>query len=167
MKKKGIGLDVKQPKQICLDNKCPFHSSVRARGRIFTATVISDKMARTVTVSWPRRIHVRKYERYEKKRSRVSAHNPECINAKKGDVVRIAETRPLSKTKHFVVIQKTKKEALKEEAIEESEALEKEKQKPAAPVLNEGTIEKPTQEIKPEINKEEPNEQKNESYKNP
>jgi len=40
-----------------------------------------------------------------KKRSRVAAHNPVCINAKIGDKVRIAECRPISKTKAFVIIE--------------------------------------------------------------
>ena len=33
----------------------------------------------------------------------MQAYNPECINAKTGDVVSIGETRRLSKTKAFVV----------------------------------------------------------------
>ena len=48
-------------------------------------------------------IYTHKYERYLRKRSRVQAYNPECINAKTGDVVSIGETRRLSKTKAFVV----------------------------------------------------------------
>jgi small subunit ribosomal protein S17 len=43
------------------------------------------------------------------RRTRVKAHNPESIDAKEGDTVRIAETRPLSKTKNFVVIEIVKK----------------------------------------------------------
>jgi len=96
----------------------------RTRGKTITGTVTSDKMSKTVTVTWNRRIYIPKYERYEKKISKVKAHNPEKMNAKKGDVVKIAETRPLSKTKHFMVIEvlgkETKKEAVKKESIEES-----------------------------------------------
>lgn len=33
-------------------------------------------------------------------------HNPDCVNAKEGEVVKIMECRPLSKTKNFVIIQK-------------------------------------------------------------
>ncbi|MBU1597351.1 MAG: 30S ribosomal protein S17 [Nanoarchaeota archaeon] len=133
MKKKGIGLDVKAPSKACADKNCPFHGEISTRGRIFSGLVINDKMAKTVSVSWGRKVHVPKYERFEKRRSKVKAHNPECINAKKGDVVKIIETRPLSKTKNFVVIevlgQKTKKETLKEEAIEAADVLEKQKVK--------------------------------------
>ena len=33
-------------------------------------------------------------------------HNPECINAKDGEIVKVMECRPLSKTKNFVILQK-------------------------------------------------------------
>lgn len=72
-------------------------------GRKFVGTVISDRMHKTVTVEWERTKYVKKYERYERRRSRVKAHNPENINARSGQKVVIMETRPLSKTKNFVV----------------------------------------------------------------
>ena len=77
--------------------------TISTRGRTFTGTVIADKMAKTVTVEWERQKYIPKYERYEKRRTRVKAHNPENINAKEGDMVVIKETRPLSKTKHFII----------------------------------------------------------------
>jgi len=66
-------------------------------------TVTSDKMMDTVTVEWNRRRHVAKYQRYEKRQTKVKAHNPKDINARTGDRVRIMETRPISKTKNFIV----------------------------------------------------------------
>ena len=45
-----------------------------------------------------------------RKRSRIPAHNPECINAKLGDTVNMQETRRLSKTKSFVITGIEKKE---------------------------------------------------------
>lgn len=77
--------------------------NISLRGQEFVGTVISAKAHRTVTVSWNRRRFVPKYERYEKRRSKVAAHNPDHIAAQEGDVVRIRGSRPLSKTKHFVV----------------------------------------------------------------
>ncbi len=77
--------------------------SLSTRGRTFVGVVISDKMTRTVTVQWEKRKYIPKYERYEKSRTKVKAHNPDEINAQKGDVVKIKETRPLSKTKNFIV----------------------------------------------------------------
>lgn len=167
MKKKGIGLaglDVQKPSKTCRDRNCPFHGNIGVRGRIFIGTVVSDKMAKSVTVAWTRRLHVPKYERYEKKKSKISAHNPECINAKKGDVVRIAETRPLSKTKHFVVIevlgQKSRKDTLRDEAIEEAEILaEKTKEKPkdeAKPKVEVKKVEKSQEKKMGDVEKTEP-----------
>ena len=78
---------------------------IKLHGKEFVGVVISDKAAKTVTVEWERRRLIPKYERYERRYSRVYAHNPITINAKLGDKVRIKETRPLSKTKHFVVVE--------------------------------------------------------------
>ena len=78
------------------------------RGRIFEGEIVSDKAPKTVVVEWGFIHYIPKYERYERRSSRVVAYNPVCIDAKKGDIVRIAECRPLSKTKSFVVIEKVK-----------------------------------------------------------
>lgn len=95
----------KTPEKSCNDKNCPFHGNLRIRGRIFVGEVVSDKMSKTVSVQWGRKFYLPKFERYEKRRSKVKAHNPECINAKKGDIVKIAECKPISKTKHFVVVE--------------------------------------------------------------
>ena len=76
------------------------------RGRKFTGQVISDKMAKTITIQFERRKKIPKYERYETRYTKIKAHNPPCIDAKEGETVTIMETRPLSKTKCFVVVDK-------------------------------------------------------------
>jgi small subunit ribosomal protein S17 len=113
---------------------------ISTRGRIFTGIVTSDKMSKTVTVEWGRRKYIPKYERYQKRRTKVKAHNPETINAEKGDTVVIMETRPISKTKNFIVIsiekkhgeivspveeKKESKKTVKKEKPDKSEKLEK------------------------------------------
>jgi len=90
----------------CDDVKCALHGTVEVRGRTFIGTVVSDKMQKTVTVGWPRLFYIPKFERYEKRRSKVKAHNPPCIAAKTGDTVKIAECRPIAKTVSFVIIEK-------------------------------------------------------------
>lgn len=77
--------------------------NISSRGKSFVGQVVSAKMHKTVVVEWERRVLVPKFERYTKRKSKVKAHNPEEINAQEGDVVRIEETRPLSKTKNFIV----------------------------------------------------------------
>lgn len=108
---KNIGIETAKPDKTpkVFDPKDPFYGAVKVRGRVFMGKVISAKMQKTVTVEWPRRKYSKKYERFEMRRTRVKAHNPESIDAKEGDMVRIAETRPLSKTKNFVVIEIVKK----------------------------------------------------------
>ncbi|MDE1851097.1 MAG: 30S ribosomal protein S17 [Candidatus Micrarchaeota archaeon] len=88
----------------CKDSKCPIHGHVKTRGMQFDGIVVSDKAKRTVIVKVDYTKYIYKYERYLRKRSRIPAHNPECINAKTGDTVTIGETRRLSKTKSFAVI---------------------------------------------------------------
>ncbi|RJS74232.1 30S ribosomal protein S17 [Methanophagales archaeon] len=101
-----IGIDVRLPAKECEDENCPFHGKLPVRGQIIEGVVVSDKAPKTVVVLRSYLKKIRKYERYEKRRSKIHAHNPPCIDAKVGDVVRIAECRPLSKTKSFVVVEK-------------------------------------------------------------
>ena len=79
------------------------------RGRTFVGKVISAKMTNTVNVEWERRSYLYKYERYQKKRSAVMAHIPEGMNVAIGDMVKIAECKPISKTKNFIIIERVVK----------------------------------------------------------
>lgn len=74
------------------------------RGDIFVGKVVSAKANKTVTVEREITHYVRKYERYKKVKSKISAHNPGNA-AKEGDTVRIGETRKISKTKAFIVME--------------------------------------------------------------
>jgi len=103
---RDIGIDVKPPEKECNDEKCPWHGHLKVRGIIIRGKVVSTAMQGTVVVERERLHYVPKYERYEKRTSRYKAHLPPCIEVKKGDEVIIMECRPLSKTKHFVVVSK-------------------------------------------------------------
>lgn len=70
---------------------------------MFEGTVTSAKAAKTAVIMIPRVRKVPKYERYEKRRSKIHAHVPSCLTVKEGDRVTIAECRKLSRTKAFVV----------------------------------------------------------------
>ena len=66
-------------------------------------TVVSDKMKDTIVVSVERYEKHPKYQKYLKIRKKFKAHD--AGNTKKiGQKVTIAETRPISKDKHFEVI---------------------------------------------------------------
>ena len=143
---RDIGFGLNKPDKECQDDKCPFHGSLKCRGKTFSGTVVSSKMQKTVNVEWEWKGYLKKYERYEKKRSRVKAHNPQCINAGEGNIVRIIECRPLSKTKNFVVVEilgkergfkqrieaeeesKVKKEAKKDKSLDNEKAADEENQ---------------------------------------
>lgn len=123
MEAKNIGVQVEKPKGKCDDSNCPFHGRLSCRGRVFTGTIISVKMQKTAIVEWERKQFLSKYERYEKRRSRVKAHSPSCIGAQDGDIVKIMECRPLSKTKNFVIVEILGKEkGFKERMEAEDEA---------------------------------------------
>ena len=123
MEAKNIGVQVEKPKGKCDDANCPFHGRLSCRGRVFTGTIISVKMQKTAIVVWERKQFLSKYERYEKRRSRVKAHSPSCIGAQDGDIVKIMECRPLSKTKNFVIVEILGKEkGFKERMEAEDEA---------------------------------------------
>ena len=75
----------------------------RARRKTRTGTVVSDKMHKSVVVAIGRRVTHELYGKQGTRTSRVVAHD-ERNEAHVGDVVRIAETRPLSKTKRWRVV---------------------------------------------------------------
>lgn len=104
-KGRSIGIDVPFPEKTCTEEKCPFHGNLKVHGRTFVGTVIKDVFHKTVTIEFPRQFYVQKYERYEKRRTRIKAHVPGCITVAKGDILKIVETRPLSKTKNFVAVE--------------------------------------------------------------
>lgn len=65
-------------------------------------TVVSDKMAKTVTVYVERLVLHPVYKKYHKRRSKFKAHD-EKEQAKIGDLVEIIESRPRSKTKRWAL----------------------------------------------------------------
>jgi len=99
------GLDVPAPKRHCEDERCPFHGSLKVRGRLLNGRAVSTAGNGFVVVQMEYLHKVAKYNRSERRRSRISARVPECIDVSDGDVVTIGECRPLSKTISFVVVE--------------------------------------------------------------
>ncbi|MFC1804635.1 30S ribosomal protein S17 [Candidatus Omnitrophota bacterium] len=88
------------------------------RRKEFTGTVISDKMDKTIVVRVTQLRKHPKYSRIIKRYNKFKADDPKN-EAKADDVVRIQETRPLSKDKRFRLIKVLEKAVhieLKEEA---------------------------------------------------
>ena len=126
---RNIGILMEMPKHKCGDAECPFHGNLSVRGRQFTGTVVSSKMRKTAVIEFARLQFLKKYERYEKRRTKLKVHNPECINAKDGDIVNVMECRPLSKTKNFVIIKNLGQEKGFKGKMEAREASKVEKPK--------------------------------------
>jgi small subunit ribosomal protein S17 len=101
-----MSLTFKKPKKTCDDINCPFHGELSVRGRVLEGVVVSAKMDKTVIVERDYLSYVSKFRRYQRRRSRIPSHNPPCIDVKEGDRVIIAESRPISKTVVFVVVEK-------------------------------------------------------------
>jgi small subunit ribosomal protein S17 len=101
-----MSLTFKKPKKTCDDINCPFHGELSVRGRVLEGIVVSAKMDKTVVVERNYLSYIRKFRRYERRHSRISSHNPPCLDVKEGDRVIIAESRPISKTVGFVVVEK-------------------------------------------------------------
>jgi small subunit ribosomal protein S17 len=99
-------LAFKKPKKTCNDRNCPFHGDLSIRGRVLEGVVVSAKMDKTVTVKSDYLHYIPKFKRYERRHSRITCHNPPCMNAKEENRVKIAECRPISKTVSFVVVEK-------------------------------------------------------------
>ena len=81
-------------------------STENARGRRneVTGTVISDKMDKTIAVEVYRLVKHPKYGKYIRRSAVFKAHD-EGNSAKTGDKVRIFETRPLSKSKRWKLVE--------------------------------------------------------------
>jgi small subunit ribosomal protein S17 len=73
--------------------------------RVLVGTVVSDKMDKTVTVQVTRRIKHPKYHKYVSRRKNFKAHDEENA-CSVNDTVVIQESRPLSRTKRWVVIER-------------------------------------------------------------
>ena len=110
---RDIGLDVRAPKEACDDRHCPFHGHLSVRGQVIEGTIVSTAMQRTAVIERTILHYVPKYERYEKRRRRYLAHAPPCLHIPLGHRVKIAETRPLSKTVCFCIVQDLGEAALR------------------------------------------------------
>jgi small subunit ribosomal protein S17 len=72
-------------------------NQVKLRGRTFEGTVI-NKLHGRITIEFERLIYISKYERYEKRKTKIHARLPKELEAaiNVGDWVEVAECRPLS-----------------------------------------------------------------------
>lgn len=72
--------------------------------RVITGKVVSDKMDKTVTVAVETTVPHDRYKKLVKQTNKFKAHDEENT-AREGDIVRIEESRPLSKDKTWRLIE--------------------------------------------------------------
>ena len=72
--------------------------------RTLVGKVVSNKMDKSITVAVERQVKHEKYGKYLKRTTKLHVHD-EKNECRAGDVVRIQETRPLSKTKFWTLVE--------------------------------------------------------------
>ncbi|MFA4960544.1 MAG: 30S ribosomal protein S17 [Candidatus Pacearchaeota archaeon] len=105
MEKKKTKIKVEE-KVECKDRLCPVHGDkkLKIRGRTFEGKVIR-KFPGRVVIEFERIVKIPKYERYEKRKTKIHARLPDCMEKEigEGDLILVGETRPISKTIHFII----------------------------------------------------------------
>jgi small subunit ribosomal protein S17 len=76
----------------------------RGRRKVRTGVVVSDKMDKTVLIRIDRQVRHSLYGKTVRRSSKLAAHD-EANDAHIGDTVRVMETRPLSKSKRWRVVE--------------------------------------------------------------
>ena len=83
-------------------------SETNAVERVLTGTVVSNSRNKTIAVLVERKVRHPIYKKYIKRSTKVHAHdeNNECGL---GDVVRVSESKPFSKTKNWALVEVVEK----------------------------------------------------------
>lgn len=109
---RNIGIPGVVPPKIkteeCQDQSCPFHGNTRIRGKITQGIIVSKKSKNTVIIRRDYVQFIKKFQRYERRNTRLACHVPECLiqEVDIGDLVKVGESRKISKTKAFIVLSK-------------------------------------------------------------
>lgn len=74
-------------------------------GRVLEGRVVSAKMDKTITVEVSRMVKHARYRKYVSRRKNYKAHDEENL-CQEGDIVVIKESRPLSKTKRWELVER-------------------------------------------------------------
>ena len=106
---KSVGLGFKTPKTAIngkyIDKKCPFTGNVSIRGRLMRGVVHSIAMKRSIVIRRDYLHYIEKYQRYMKRHKNFTVHCSPAFEPKVGDEVIVGQTRPLSKTIRYNVLQ--------------------------------------------------------------
>ena len=79
-------------------------STERTNRKVRDGIVVSSKMDRSIVVAVVERVRHPKYNKFVMRTKKLYAHD-EANDAREGDKVRVMETRPLSKTKRWRLVE--------------------------------------------------------------
>ena len=82
-------------------------NNISKTGKTFIGKVVSDKMTNTIVISMEYTSRHPLYKKTVSKHKKIYAENN--LSAKSGDIVKVKETRPLSKLKRFTTVEIIKK----------------------------------------------------------
>ena len=87
---RGTKVPASSGKVECNDRLCPIHGNkkLKMRGRTFEG-IVTKKLHGRVTIEFERMLKLPKYERYEKRKTKIHARLPECMknDANVGDLI--------------------------------------------------------------------------------
>ena len=86
------------------ETETPTEAEARRNRKTREGLVVSDKMDKTAVVTVVERVRHAKYGKFMMRTKRLYAHD-ESNAVKVGDTVRVMETRPMSKTKRWRVVE--------------------------------------------------------------
>ncbi|HAV46671.1 MULTISPECIES: 30S ribosomal protein S17 [Psychrobacter] len=79
-----------------------------ANASVLTGRVVSDKMDKSITVLIERLVRHPLYGKQLRRSTKIKAHDEDNV-CQQGDLVRIKETRPISKTKSWTLVEVVEK----------------------------------------------------------
>mgnify|MGYP001200291146 CR=1 FL=1 len=77
------------------------------KGKVFKGKVVKNSSDKTIIVNVERQFMDKKYKKYIKRHKKFSAHDEEN-KSQIGDIVKIMECKPISKTKKFILLNEKK-----------------------------------------------------------
>ncbi len=102
----NLGIKVAQPSSSCSDLQCPYHGHLKVRGKIILGRVESLRMKRAAVIEIEYPAYNSKFMRFERRSSKIHARVPSCVTVNVGDLVAIAECRPLGKNISHIMLGK-------------------------------------------------------------
>ncbi|RKZ28141.1 30S ribosomal protein S17 [bacterium] len=94
-----------------------FSRRIMGRRRILQGIVVSDKMDKTIIVEVRNLKPHPFYNKVIRRRTKIKANDPENT-AREGDIVRVIESRPFSKTKRWAILEVVRRAVGSDEGVQ-------------------------------------------------